>query len=126
MCISHDSSQLIIGLIWRQAIQVINLVNGQTVQEIPIGSRPRNLYFTEDYDKLVTDIGVFTKTTDDGGDAYFVPVGYGVSVDHRWVTRNGHKVLWLPADYASYTTVVRGNVIGFACSTGDVLCLEFC
>ena len=51
--------------------------------------------------------------------------GYGISPDGAWITWNSEKVLWLPQEYRSLRSTVRGSAVALGCPSGRALIFQF-
>ncbi|PYI33509.1 hypothetical protein BP00DRAFT_392206 [Aspergillus indologenus CBS 114.80] len=58
----------------------------------------------------------------------WIPVGYGITLDHSWITWNGNNLLWLPWQYRPNNDgCIRqsGANVAIGCSFGRVIFLSF-
>lgn len=52
-------------------------------------------------------------------------IGFEVSDDDDWITKDGNRVLWLPPLYRASCSTVAGNVVVIGCQAGGVLRFQF-
>ncbi|OTA05304.1 hypothetical protein A9Z42_0059680 [Trichoderma parareesei] len=95
VALSHDST--LVASASNGKIQLWRTSTGQRIQAFDIGnSSISQLSFTCDDLSIVTNIGMFTRATNEG---HFHVDGYGFTDGVSWITHKGDKRLWLPKDW---------------------------
>ncbi|KAL4911900.1 hypothetical protein BDW62DRAFT_206990 [Aspergillus aurantiobrunneus] len=119
------------GMLWGRQHDQICIWTLQSESPLQIIDRFHSITslssFTQDNRALITDRGVLaiqptsqppSPTNDQRVD--------GIFVENEWITKNGQRMLWLPAEYrAATTTAVYGNTVVLGYKTGRVVFLEF-
>ena len=81
------------------------------------------IIFSSGGSNLVTDFGVFSVGQPKSDIA---PKQVGLSIgSEKWITWNGHNILWLPPEYRAVKSAAEENRIGVGCSSGMVYILSF-
>src|SRR5665213_2806449 len=81
------------------------------------------IIFSPGGSNLVTDFGVFSVGQPKSDTA---PKQVRLSIGReKWITWNGHNILWLPPEYRARKSVAEENRIGVGCSSGLIYILSF-
>jgi WD40 repeat protein len=107
-------------------VKLWDVRSGELKETLEVNSTIRNLSFSNDGTFLQTDRGPLYSPFL-SGDAVLSrpsPLPF-VFVGEKWVSRGTEKVLWLPSEYRPSEVAVHDNIIGFGCSSGAVLVMEF-
>ncbi|KAL7821006.1 WD40 repeat-like protein [Trichoderma gracile] len=91
---SHDST--LVASASNGKIQLWRTGTWQCIQVFDTGNSISQLSFTCDDLSIVTNIGTFTRATNEGS---FRVDGYGFTDGLSWITHKGDKRLWLPKDW---------------------------
>lgn len=55
----------------------------------------------------------------------FVRRGYGIGADYTWITKDGNRMLWLPAEYRREKSDVVGSTVAIGSRSNWVLVMQF-
>jgi WD40 repeat protein len=110
-------------------------ITGQIKQEIDIGVCPFQISFCFDNMYILTDVGMLAiqrssdatttieedlvRTNSDND------IGYGISRDRSWITKDGKGILWLPVEYRPSTLTISESTVIIGCGSGHVLIMRF-
>ncbi|EGR52057.1 uncharacterized protein TRIREDRAFT_35137, partial [Trichoderma reesei QM6a] len=114
---SHDSKLLAsTSGAW---IRLWDFATGERIQAFDTGnSSISQLSFTCDDLSIVTNIGMFTRATNEG---QFHVDGYGFTDGLSWITHKGDKRLWLPKDWRPTCSAVSSmSTLAIGCASGKV------
>lgn len=55
----------------------------------------------------------------------FVRRGYGISTDYKWITKDGNRMLWLPAECRAQALVVTESIVAIVNRSNRVMMMQF-
>ncbi|KAK1970749.1 hypothetical protein LY78DRAFT_627386 [Colletotrichum sublineola] len=130
---SHDSTFVVSAS--DTQIRVWSIDKGDCVRVIHtegwdmrlLSSEPGNMSSEPGSTCLVTDMGVIGLTNSAIGarTCTLSTLGIGLSRDRCWITWNGQNLLWLPVEFRSSETAVRGSTVVIGCASGRVIVFRF-
>ncbi|EFQ34419.1 uncharacterized protein GLRG_09563 [Colletotrichum graminicola M1.001] len=124
---SHDSAFVVSAS--SNELRVWKINTGGCARVVPtkgwdmqlLSSEPGNLPFGPG--KLPSELSSTCIVTNIGAIAFaksattFSTIGIGVSRDRCWITWNGQNLLWLPVEFRSEKTAVRGSTVVIGCDS---------
>jgi WD40 repeat protein len=90
---------------------------GAPLQITNIGTASAELFFDTTNKSLITDVGAISIETNNR-------LGYGIDINRSWITFNGERLLWLPANYRPFSSAVFKSSIAIGCNSSRVLIIR--
>ncbi|KAL2270157.1 hypothetical protein VTJ83DRAFT_2341 [Remersonia thermophila] len=107
-------------------IRLWDTATGACRQTLEYGARIKAVKFSRDGRHLETDRGLLSISSGaSGGSGDQEPASGLLFVEEEWVTRDGKRLLWLPAEYRATRVAVRGNTVVLAHRLGRVTFFRF-
>ncbi|KAF7514050.1 hypothetical protein GJ744_004375 [Endocarpon pusillum] len=119
---SSDGS-LLASASWDEIVRLWQVSTCQTAQILKATGVVRELAFSSDNTKLITD-REHLYTSLPASTSSYSATDSGYFLRHDWVEYQGQKLLWLPQEYRTSTSAIYGNTIGIGQGNGHVSFLK--
>ena len=124
-------------------VKLWETTTAECFQTVNVGTSLTKLHFAKDGLSLLTDVGaiaierkpaegIIKRAADLDSSLVAEPIqengdrlGYGISEDSCWVTRDGYNLLWLPVDLRPSTSAIRDSVVAIGNGSGKVVIMHF-